>query len=108
MKLPFRIGKQVSVMLLMFSLVLGLTLSGAQADQLRLVGSGATFPYPIYSTWFKTFSKHHSNILVDYQGKGSGAGIKDFINHTVDFAASDAAMTVSKWLRSRKAYNCCP
>ena len=46
-------------MLLMFTLVLGLTASGALADQLRLVGSGATFPYPLYSTWFKTFSKHN-------------------------------------------------
>ena len=75
------------------ALIAGLTTSAALADQLRLVGSGATFPFPIYSTWFKTFSKNNPNVLVDYQGKGSGAGIKDFINHTVDFAGSDAAMT---------------
>ena len=56
-------------------------------------GPGPAFPTRIYSTWFKTFSKANPDILVDYQGKGSGAGIKDFINHTVDFAASDAAMT---------------
>jgi phosphate transport system substrate-binding protein len=63
------------------------------ADQVRLTGSGATFPFPIYSTWFKNYNQAHKEVLVDYQGKGSGAGIKDFINHTVDFAASDAAMT---------------
>lgn len=63
------------------------------ADQVRFTGSGATFPFPIYSTWFKNYNHAHKDILIDYQGKGSGAGIKDFINHTVDFAASDAAMT---------------
>ena len=43
--------------------------------------------------WFKAFSSKHKRVTVDYQGKGSGAGIRDFINRTVDFAASDAAMT---------------
>lgn len=59
----------------------------------RAIGSGASFPFPIYSTWFKDFSKQHDDITIDYQAKGSGAGIQDFINRTVDFAASDAAMT---------------
>jgi len=62
-------------------------------ESLRLTGSGATFPFPLYSAWFKAFSGKHKNLTVDYQGKGSGAGIRDFLNHTVDFAASDAAMT---------------
>ncbi|HVO84206.1 MAG TPA: phosphate ABC transporter substrate-binding protein PstS, partial [Syntrophobacteria bacterium] len=67
--------------------------SPVTAAELRLVGSGASFPFPLYSTWFKTYSKANPGTLVDYQAKGSGAGIKDFINKTVDFAASDAAMT---------------
>jgi len=67
-------------------------LASAQ-DKLRLTGSGASFPFPLYSTWFKNFSTAQKSISVDYQAKGSGAGIQDFINHTVDFAASDAAMT---------------
>src|SRR5215470_15744689 len=62
-------------------------------DSVRLTGSGATFPFPIYSAWFKSFSAKHKGLTVDYQGKGSGAGIQDLTNHTVDFAASDAAMT---------------
>lgn len=62
-------------------------------ERIRLIGSGASFPFPIYSAWFKDFSQAHKNITVDYQAKGSGAGIQDFINKTVDFAASDAAMT---------------
>jgi phosphate transport system substrate-binding protein len=62
-------------------------------SQVRLTGSGASFPFPLYSTWFKDYHKINKDVLINYQAKGSGAGIKDFINHTVDFAASDAAMT---------------
>ena len=65
----------------------------ASAQDLRLTGSGASFPFPIYSSWFKNFSKQTQGVTVDYQSKGSGADIQDFINNTVDFAASDAAMS---------------
>ena len=65
--------------------------SPALADT-RLTGSGASFPFPIYSAWFKDFSGKSDGVTVDYQSKGSGAGIQDFINGVVDFAASDAAM----------------
>jgi hypothetical protein len=67
-------------------------IAGSQ-EALRLAGSGATFPFPLYSTWFKSFSAKQKGVSVDYQGKGSGAGIQDLLNRTVDFAASDAAMT---------------
>jgi phosphate transport system substrate-binding protein len=63
------------------------------AQEVKLIGSGASFPFPLYSAWFKDFSKKNNGVTVDYQAKGSGAGIQDFINHTVDFAGSDAAMT---------------
>ncbi len=65
----------------------------ASAQNLRLTGSGASFPFPLYSSWFKDFSKQTQGVTVDYQAKGSGAGIQDFTNNTVDFAASDAAMS---------------
>ena len=68
-------------------------IENSSAQDLRLIGSGATFPFPIYSAWFKQFSKDTSGATVDYQAKGSGAGIQDLINRTVDFAGSDAAMT---------------
>jgi phosphate transport system substrate-binding protein len=67
--------------------------SQANSADLRLIGSGASFPFPIYSAWFKDFSKKTDGVKVDYQAKGSGAGIQDRTNKTVDFAASDAAMT---------------
>jgi phosphate transport system substrate-binding protein len=63
----------------------------AWAD-VKLIGSGASFPFPIYSKWFKDFSTANEGVRVDYQSKGSGAGIQDFTNEVVDFAGSDAAM----------------
>lgn len=65
----------------------------ATAQDVKLIGSGASFPFPIYSAWFKDFSKRNKGVTVDYQAKGSGAGVQDFINRTVSFAGSDAAMT---------------
>lgn len=62
----------------------------------KLQGSGASFPAPLYLRWFRDFQKDFPNVLVDYQAKGSGAGIQDLINETVDFAASDAAMTTDE------------
>src|SRR5215510_12177262 len=63
------------------------------ADSVRLKGSGASFPFPLYGQWFKEYGKANREVIIDYQAKGSGAGVKDFTNKTVDFAASDAAMT---------------
>lgn len=60
---------------------------------LRLVGAGASFPFPLYSTWFTEYSRATSGVQIDYQSVGSGAGVQAFINRTVDFAASDAGMT---------------
>ena len=61
-------------------------------EKIRLTGSGASFPAPLYLTWFKDLSKKNKDMTVDYQSKGSGAGVQDFLNKTVDFAASDSAM----------------
>jgi len=72
--------------------VLALATSAGADEKVRLTGSGASFPFPIYSTWFKAFSALPNSATVDYQAKGSGAGVQDFLNKTVDFAASDSAM----------------
>jgi phosphate transport system substrate-binding protein len=74
------------------SVLCGLVAAAPAAADLKLIGSGASFPAPLYGKWFKDFSKSSKGVRVDYQSKGSGAGIQDFINQTVDFAASDAAM----------------
>jgi phosphate transport system substrate-binding protein len=59
----------------------------------QLQGAGATFPAPLYQRWIAEFSKANPGIQINYQGVGSGAGIKQFTDGLVTFAASDAAMT---------------
>jgi phosphate transport system substrate-binding protein len=87
MKLPTCFKTLIAV-----SLFAGAAVSTPALAELKLIGSGASFPAPLYGKWFKDFSRSNKNVRVDYQSKGSGAGIQDFINETVDFAASDAAM----------------
>jgi phosphate transport system substrate-binding protein len=65
--------------------------TGFAADQ-ELIGAGATFPYPLYSKMFDVYSKEHG-VKVNYQAIGSGGGIRQLVNKTVDFGASDAIMT---------------
>jgi len=59
---------------------------------LLINGTGATFPYPIYSKWFDEYHKKFGNIQINYQSLGSGAGIKQVTEGTVDFGASDGPM----------------
>jgi phosphate transport system substrate-binding protein len=58
----------------------------------KLTGAGASFPAPLYDTWFTDLNKKYSNLQVDYASVGSGAGVEQFIKGTVDFGASDVAM----------------
>ena len=71
--------------------VVALGTSIAVAD-VRLQGAGATFPQPLYERWVGEFQKAHPDIKIDYQGIGSGGGIKGITEKTVDFAGSDAPL----------------
>ncbi len=62
------------------------------ADSLILTGAGATFPYPLYSKWFYEYSNSHPGVKFNYQAIGSGGGIRQITERTVDFGASDAPM----------------
>jgi phosphate transport system substrate-binding protein len=62
------------------------------AAQVRLTGAGATFPDPVYQRWFEHYGKRHE-VRINYQPLGSGAGIRQFVQGTVDFGASDGPMT---------------
>jgi len=64
----------------------------ASAGALLVNGAGATFPNPIYSKWFNEYHKQNGNIEINYQSVGSGAGIKQVTDGTVDFGASDSPM----------------
>ncbi|MGE4105913.1 MAG: phosphate ABC transporter substrate-binding protein PstS [Bacteriovoracia bacterium] len=56
-------------------------------------GAGATFPYPLYSKWFTEYGKVDESVQINYQSIGSGGGIRQFLEKTVDFGATDAPMT---------------
>lgn len=66
--------------------------SSGPASNIRLNGAGATFPYPLYSKWFDEYAKI-SKTQVNYQSIGSGGGIRQITEGTVDFGASDGTMT---------------
>ena len=59
----------------------------------QLSGAGASFPAPLYQRWAVEYNKLQPKVQVNYQSVGSGAGVKQFSQGTVDFAASDAAMS---------------
>src|SRR5271154_2722580 len=61
--------------------------------QTTLNGAGATFPNPMYSKWFSEYHKLHPDIQINYHPIGSGGGIRQVINGTVDFGATDGPMT---------------
>jgi phosphate transport system substrate-binding protein len=71
------------------SLVGGAVAASAQ----NINGAGATFPNPIYSKWFSEYSQQHPNVKINYQPIGSGGGIRQVTEGTVDFGASDVVMT---------------
>jgi phosphate transport system substrate-binding protein len=77
--------------------VLGTTLAAMLAAPMglaaqQLTGAGATFPYPIYSKWFSEYNKK-TGVQINYQSIGSGGGIKQYTEKTVDFGASDGPMS---------------
>src|SRR6185369_9575592 len=67
--------------------------AGVLAQKVQINGAGATFPYPIYSKWFSEYNKLHPQIEINYQSIGSGGGIRQVINQTVFFGATDGPMT---------------
>src|ERR1043166_3883344 len=77
-------------------LLLGLSALGSvafAADSLLINGAGATFPFPLYSKWFSDYNKLHPDLKFNYQSIGSGGGIKQITERTVDFGASDAPLS---------------
>jgi phosphate transport system substrate-binding protein len=70
-------------------------LVAAPASAQTLTGAGATFPNPIYTKWFDAYNKA-TGIQINYQSIGSGGGIRQFTEGTVDFGASDGPMSVAQ------------
>lgn len=66
--------------------------SSENAKGVRLNGAGATFPNPIYQKWFSEYNKIATNARFDYQSIGSGGGIKQIKERTIDFGGTDKPM----------------
>lgn len=77
--------------------------SGKGKGKVELTGGGATFPEPLYKKWFANFEDKHSNVIVEYQGLGSGAGIAQFTQGNLLFGASDAAMNDKELEQAKKS-----
>ena len=75
------------------SLLLCLLLTIPAFSQTKLTGAGATFPNPIYQKWFSEYSKVHTDVQINFQSIGSGGGIRQVSEGTVDFGATDGPMT---------------
>jgi phosphate transport system substrate-binding protein len=80
-------------MMFLFTVLLNLSLSAANAAPISINGAGATFPYPLYTKWFSEFNKVDRDAQINYQSIGSGGGIQQLLAQTVDFGASDAPMS---------------
>jgi phosphate transport system substrate-binding protein len=74
------------------ALAAALSLAAPAASQVKLNGAGATFPNIIYQDWMLTYNKAHPEVQLNYQSIGSGGGIRQFSDNTVDFGATDAPM----------------
>ena len=83
--------KRSWMVFLLFFALLGFCGTSA-AKEVELIGAGATFPYPLYSKMFDAYYQEHG-IKVNYQAIGSGGGIRQLTNKTVDFGGSDAIMS---------------
>ena len=69
--------------------------STEKAETFSLNGAGASFPAPLYTSWFQAFNEETGH-QVNYQAVGSGAGVRQFTAKTVDFGASDGAVSDAK------------
>lgn len=83
-------------------IAVALILSSKALGSNMINGAGATFPEPIYTKWFSEYSKKNSGQSINYQGIGSGGGIRQLIAGTVDFGASDSPMTDDEVKKSAK------
>ena len=74
--------------------------STSRGGSVALTGAGATFPYPIYSKWFADYAAK-TGVKINYQSIGSGGGIRQLSEQTVDFGASDSPMTDDEMAKAK-------
>ncbi|HEY0758539.1 MAG TPA: phosphate ABC transporter substrate-binding protein PstS [Acidisarcina sp.] len=67
--------------------------TGSQSSSVQITGAGSTFVYPVMARWVENFDQAHPGTQINYQSIGSGGGIEQVKTKTVDFGASDAALS---------------
>jgi phosphate transport system substrate-binding protein len=91
-KKSFQLVGWLSVLVVLLAFVACNHGGNSGSGTVSLQGAGASFPSPLYQKWLSEYGKLHPNIKIDYQSIGSGGGIKQLKEQTVDFGASDAPM----------------
>ena len=91
------IGKDVSV-----------SLPVANAQEASLSGAGASFPAPLYQRWFSEYNQLNPGVQISYQSVGSGAGVEQYLQGTVDFGATDAPLTEEERATFQETYGQAP
>src|SRR3954454_23724831 len=92
-KRSFKLVVWVSAVVLLLAAVACNHNGSGGPGSVSLQGAGASFPSPLYQKWLSEYGNIHSNVKIDYQSIGSGGGVKQLKEQTVDFGASDAPMT---------------
>ena len=90
--------KKFPTLLILLATSIAFSATSFAADTIN--GAGATFPFPLYSKWFSEYRKVDSSVEINYQSIGSGGGIRQLLDKTVDFGASDAPMTDEQLAKS--------
>src|SRR2546423_3879617 len=75
--------------------LLGTAVAAKAVDEVTLNGAGATFPNIIYQNWMLAYNQANTDVKLNYQAIGSGGGIRQFSDGTVDFGGTDAPMSDS-------------
>ncbi|MDD5362737.1 MAG: phosphate ABC transporter substrate-binding protein PstS [Ignavibacteria bacterium] len=88
--------KYLTIFVLIFAFIAGSCGKNEQKGPIQINGAGATFPFPLYSKWFDEYSKINKDAKFNYQSIGSGGGIKQVTEGTVDFGATDSPMNAEE------------
>jgi phosphate transport system substrate-binding protein len=89
--------------LLAVSLLVPIYVNSVHAQKGSINGAGATFPYPLIDTWRVEYQKVNPDVNLNYASIGSGGGIKQFTEKTVDFGASDAPLSETEFQKAGSA-----
>ncbi|MGD9672620.1 MAG: phosphate ABC transporter substrate-binding protein PstS [Candidatus Nitrosocosmicus sp.] len=93
----------LGVSLLALSLLVPVYVNSVNAQQVTINGAGATFPFPLIDTWRVEYQKVNPDVSLNYASIGSGGGIKQFTEKTVDFGATDAPLSSTEFQKAGNA-----